>query len=492
MHSIPDIGPLHQAVQRRLADGRVRVRIAVVAALSAIGVPVAMHGQNLAPTYRPLPTARNDSIRAQIRQVESRLQTINGQLDNAIAALRSAGATDRFIADKLLDSIRFAGDAQRALNARAQDSVMADSRGEFVVRMRTRVAERRDQARVASDSLSSAPTAADSIRLIAERDAKLQAALENEQDAMREDRQIEALRSRMRDSLGAVTRHRDAALRAGNDARQLQGRGYDRSLFVRDSGLLAAVADTLKQERRQLESDLKAIVLVAARRLLPVRSRSEAERFFGRPGVDIGRNVLISAGVDGRAATAFAEFAAMYLSAVRLGMGVVVADASAVGRKGADAAGDALASGTSDRAAVARFLAGGGNLNATAAMPLLFLKDSAQKHTLTLQFGGRGAFDLTGVDGATTITNPLGDAGFDAFGTIFANVPYFVRGACAGGNAAFVLASTGRTQAKGFCYAQLTAGFDVPGLGRVVASWSGGPTPLRRPLTVTVQPAFAR
>jgi hypothetical protein len=467
------------AVRRQAAGSLARSLTLVVALMTglALTAPCAA-AQNLAPTYRPYPTARGRELQALAASTRAEARGLVEQLQRVELALGSNLSSATVAAKRAQDSLALAGQATVERSRATGDSILREA-------VLAAASQGQRELRVAHASLDSVlriipATAADSVArsqmqvLLARDVARLT------MDSVLTTGRVDSLGATRQTSVARAARLMAFAQAAGADVHTLRGSAAPAGEALRrDSARLADAIAALRDSAAALDGQAVNYKRLATRTWLPVKNADEAREFYGRSGLDLARNVLFSGGLDGRAATVAAEAYSGYVWRTRVSLGVVVADAKD------EAAGDTTSG--QDRAAVERFLAGGGNLTGVAVTPLAFLKDSAQDNTLTIQLGLRTAFDFSGVDRSTALSNPKADAGVDLYGTVFGGAPYFARAACAGGSGAFTRAVAGSSRGW-FCYAQVTAGAEVPRFGRIALSGVAGPGPLRRALTLTVQP----
>lgn len=445
------------------------LRLHRVFAISLLMLVRVAQAQNLAPTYRPLSTNRLLELRKALdalvqdrHQKEQQLQDVRSLLANARSAAQLRSMIDSTAADL----------RKRAQTALAQAGSNVQTRAAVLQSL----ASDSLQFRALNDSLTKLPE-----RFPA--------------DSMARDSVSKRLARTLSEAAGRLSANRSTAdyLSKIISSDSLQGQAFEiqasrlalrtdstnsRQLLTVDTIALTAAVQGVRTSIAALQGQMDEQLRITSRSWLPVKSSEEAKAFYGRSGVDLISNVLFSGGLDGKAATAATELGSGYVKRVRVSASITVADAKQ------DTSG-------SNRSAVERFLVGGGNFSAAAISPLLFLKDKSQDNTLTIQFGARVAADLNGAGGESQVTKPVLETGLDLYGTLINSLaPYYLRGACAGGSSPVVAAIANGH--KGFCYAQLTAGVELAGYGRLVFSGAWGPVALKRPIAVTIQPRIGK
>jgi hypothetical protein len=252
-----------------------------------------------------------------------------------------------------------------------------------------------------------------------------------------------------------------------------------------EAAALRAHADRLVQDARAQTELAEELRVQANRRLIPVRSRVEAMRFYGEDGRAVLRTLVFSLGEGGRSGSINSEIVSDYAGPFRFGVGFVLAEANE-SADGGEAEGEAPA----DGAALERFYAGGGNFVVYSALPLLFHRSAY--HSLTVQTLNKVAFDVPGAKNradARQIPANL-DIGVEAYGTFNTyggSIKAFglMRSGVAIGNEPFTqnLGRRGRT----FGYAQLTMGAEVASVAKILLSGARAPGDLGREVSLTFQ-----
>lgn len=479
------------------------------------------HGQILPPIYKPLPVEEAarfrfaaDSLRAQAAEVQARADA----LSEGARTLRQNGTG---VVEKLREQAHRLADQAALLESQAaSDALTAGTLRAQAEEFARRAAER--EARIV-------PLRAEIVRLLvpaASLDSGSALLFPRADSLAAPDSaaptRVRELRGEVRaDSLTAVTfraqadeltaqaRAREAGAAAARE-RAAEARAQEAQLraFAEEiaSGRTASEGTAARLERqagelargaeRQAAEATASFALAeewrvqAGRSLFPVRSRVDAMRFYGEEGRAVLRNLVFSVASGGGAGTIHSELVSDYAGPVRVGAGLVLAEA---GSRRSDADPDS-ASGV--ERARERFFAGGGNFVLYGSLPLAFARSSY--HSLTLQTLSKVGLDVpagrqAAADGVGANLD-LGVETYATFNTFGGKFKTFalLRSAYALGNDAFHEGLGRAGEGGGFPYAQLTFGTEVASAAKVLLSGALGPGNLSRQLSLTVQVAPSR
>lgn len=476
------------------------VRLVVV--LACLGLaPSRVAAQVLPPIYKPLAVEEGARFRAaadSLRKRGAELTERASVLEEGARTLRQNGtgvaeklaqqAAEALREASLLD-VRASADVQTARALRGQSDEFrgrAESAERAVAQSRDSVARLQAPA-VPTDTLT--PVAPDS--LAADRIRSLRAAIQADSQTAATFRAQSAElagRAQALEAGAAAARERVAELRRQHAQLQgfateiLSGRGAAEPTVAHlesEARQLRASAERHEQAAKGQEAQDEALRAQAQRSWLPVRSRTEAMRFYGEDGRSVLRSVVLALGEGVIPRSANGEVVSDYAGPVRVGVGVVIAKSGA-----------AADSTRSRDAALKRFYAGGGNLVMHTTLPLLF--DRSHYHSLTVQTLAKVALDAPGSGRATEAeavpTNlDLGVEAYATLNTFASRIKAFalLRSAVAVGNAAF---HRNLERDPGpLPYLQLTFGTEVASLAKILLSGARAADGMGQEMAVTVQ-----
>lgn len=485
-------------------------------------LPGAAGAQILPPIYKPLPVEEGARFRSAADSLRTRAAEIQSRADALREGSRTLRENGTGVAQKLREQAEGLADEANRLESRANaDSLTASAlrgqAGEFarhaagreerVLSLRGEV----DQLLAAAPDSAALPgpddlsaEGADGGAAPPAVDPGLPERIRELQSEIRADSQtavtFRGQAGELEQQAAALESSAAAARRSAAEARrqEAQLRDYEREIA---SGRTAGegTAARLEQQAEDLARSAERVIgeakaqsalaeewrVQAGRALLPVRSRTEAMRFYGEDGRSVLRNLVFSVSSGGGAGTIHSELVSDYAGPLRLGAGLVLAESG----KDEEEADSAV---VMERARE-RFYAGGGNFVLYASLPIAFAR--SPYHSLTLQTLHKVGLDVPGTGrvaaaGSVPANLDLGVEAYATFNTFGSRFKAFalLRSAYAVGNRAFT-ENLGAAEGGGLPYAQLTFGTEVASAAKVLLSGAYGSGGVNRAFSLTFQVA---
>jgi hypothetical protein len=474
-----------RALARRAARWVGRGLVAAVVVCGGRGA----EAQVLPPIYRPLPTEEQERFRMQQRTFRDSAAARRRSADSVAQVAAAVPGVQQVVLDfeKRAGELRAIAEQHRAEALVLQDSsrrvsLLADSLSEALGRLKGR-----------RDSLEAAPLGppADSLRSLDTLDIARRRVRDSTERAVLLSALVDSIRVEQvrKDSLRLVAMDiRDLAVGAGRDAVRDQA----------EAARIAADADRLAKSgnesivRQSLERSitfersaatrflrmvdslgrmLDSRQRLADRRWLPIRSIDDSKLYYGARGGRLGYFRGATATYDNRrGASANVDLFEYYVDHGRLSWTVVWNER-----------GPASDTATA-RSALDRFLLGGGDLALTFMTPFVFQRGDGW--SVALSGDVRGAMSLS-----PRGPFPLFDQGLLLYGGFTQKLLGELTFALRAGGIRHDSDIIGRITGTGGVvhYGQLTAGWELHNLLKVVVSRTTGPTIVQRQLAYTIQ-----
>jgi hypothetical protein len=479
-------------------EGRRYLIAACLGIVFLLASPAAARAQILPPIYRPLPIEEGERHRALADSLSEAAEEAIRRAEALEDGSRALRQSDGGVAERLMDEARRVKEQVNRLETRVRvDALTIDGlqvqRNDFMGRaIRHEAVVFETRAALEATRLE-IPEDADSLLVV---DPRLAAQIRSDSLLAATYRQHAEELSEQADRLAAeIASARERIISLQQQEEQLReyadeiasGRSAGDATATRldmEALDLRRTAQRLTQEARAQTELADELRVQADRRVMPVRSRVDAMRFYGEDGRAVLSSLVLSLGEGGRSGSIHSELVSDYAGPIRFGAGFVVAEA----RDDEQVDDEAVAS-AGEGAALERFFAGGGNFVLYSALPLAF--NRSPYHSLTIQTLNKLSADVPGAgrtaSGQVPTNLDLGIETYGTFNTYAGRIKVFglLRSGWTFGNDHFYR-NIGRGLGS-FGYLQFTAGGEIASVVKVLLSGVRAPEDLGREISLTFQ-----